>query len=144
MREMLTVQVAGRDQPVSVSQFHTHPVRIGRDESSELRLDARGVSRCHAVIERENGSWFVEDVQSTNGTYVNGRLTEYAALKAGDLIKIGPYQLMIGLEYELGTDVESEIVQAYARRRSGDPRIVDELQTMKLWQELKSHAHEGG
>lgn len=65
-------------------------VEIGRDESNGLVLESdAGVSRNHAVIACENGIHFVQDNNSSNGTYVNGGRIQRAVLNSGDLIHMG-------------------------------------------------------
>ena len=52
------------------------------------------VSRAHAALEREEGgSWFVRDVGSLNGTYVNGEAVERTVLATGDEVQIGMFKL---------------------------------------------------
>ncbi len=63
---------------------------IGRTEGNDLVLRDRGVSRNHARIFQEGGRWFVEDMGSSNGTWVNGdRLTGPREIKTGDAIGVG-------------------------------------------------------
>lgn len=65
-------------------------VVIGRAPECELRLDDAFVSSQHARIFARNGSWYVEDLGSTNGTFVNEqRLGAPAMLQPGDRIRIG-------------------------------------------------------
>ena len=49
----------------------SEPLEIGRSEGSQIRLDDTYVSTNHARLFPRNGSWFVEDLGSTNGTYLN-------------------------------------------------------------------------
>lgn len=63
---------------------------IGRGAGCELRIDDQYASSEHARIFGRNGSWYVEDLGSTNGTYVNEqRLAAPAMLASGDKIRIG-------------------------------------------------------
>src|ERR1700758_1860353 len=67
---------------------------IGRQEDSAIYLDSLAVSRQHARIVCQGGEYFVEDVGSSNGTYVNGhRITAPTPLSEGDALQIGPYIL---------------------------------------------------
>ncbi len=62
---------------------------IGRSADCEVPLDVPAVSRRHAAIFRERGSYFIEDLQSRNGTFLNdNRLTERAPLGEGDRLLI--------------------------------------------------------
>jgi pSer/pThr/pTyr-binding forkhead associated (FHA) protein len=63
---------------------------LGRAPECELRLDDTFISSQHARIFGKNGSWFVEDLGSTNGTYVNEqRLAAPAMVQPGDRIRLG-------------------------------------------------------
>jgi signal transduction histidine kinase len=72
-------------------QFRTlnEPATLGR-ESDQIPLTDRTVSRHHAQIHPDNGSWVLTDLNSANGTYVNGvRVRSPLRLKHGDQVKIG-------------------------------------------------------
>ena len=68
----------------------TPPFRIGRREGFDLCIPCRNVSSLHAeILEREDGLW-IYDLNSTNGTFVNGeRITKKARIEQGDRLKIG-------------------------------------------------------
>lgn len=73
------------------------PTRIGRGGENAIRLDGDDfVSTRHAVLEpRPDGLW-VEDVGSTNGTFVNGaRVTTARLLAPGDVVRIGRTDLRV-------------------------------------------------
>jgi pSer/pThr/pTyr-binding forkhead associated (FHA) protein len=66
------------------------PVAIGRHSSCQLAIRREDVSRRHAEVRYEGGSFVVRDVGSTNGTFVNGqRLNGPHALRPGDRIDLG-------------------------------------------------------
>jgi hypothetical protein len=69
------------------------PARIGRLESNDVRLADSAVSRIHAEIVREGTSFILRDLESTNGTKVNGRRIKHKKLAPGDLITIGQTRL---------------------------------------------------
>jgi pSer/pThr/pTyr-binding forkhead associated (FHA) protein len=66
---------------------------IGRDASNDIRLDDELVSKEHAVIEiissEEKIEFFIQDLKSTNHTFVNDSPIDIHKLKDGDLIRIG-------------------------------------------------------
>jgi len=65
-------------------------VTVGRAPECELRLDDTYASSQHARIFGKNGSWYVEDLGSTNGTFVNEqKLAAPAMLQPGDRIRVG-------------------------------------------------------
>jgi len=69
---------------------------IGRSVECELRLDDTYVSQQHARIFDRSGNWYVEDLGSTNGTYVNGEpATDVWPLTFGDEIQIGQVRLRL-------------------------------------------------
>ncbi|MGV9252439.1 FHA domain-containing protein [Streptomyces sp. NPDC003697] len=67
-----------------------HPLRIGRDPASGLRLTHDTVSRVHAELRRQGGRWILRDLGSTNGTTVNGRRVVGAVVvREGDQVAFG-------------------------------------------------------
>ena len=64
--------------------------RIGRSSDCEMWLNDDGVSRRHALIAYENGTYVLRDTESANGTFVGGQRVESAVLRDGDLIQFGP------------------------------------------------------
>jgi two-component system NtrC family sensor kinase len=64
---------------------------IGRNPTTDITLLDEGISREHALIERDEtrGSFTIEDLQSTNGTKVNGKRVRSAELTHGDSIEVG-------------------------------------------------------
>lgn len=68
----------------------TDTLQIGRDASCDITLSDTYASQQHAKISNRNGSWVIEDLGSTNGTYLNQRkVTVPTALAPGDSIRIG-------------------------------------------------------
>jgi pSer/pThr/pTyr-binding forkhead associated (FHA) protein len=67
---------------------------VGRSVESEVFLDDVTVSRKHAIFERRaGGAWFVRDVGSLNGTYVNGEQVDETKLASGDEVQIGRFKV---------------------------------------------------
>src|SRR5262245_51223204 len=64
-------------------------VKAGRLAENEIHLKVPEASRHHCRFFEEKGSWFVEDMGSSNGTLVNGRKVSKFELQDGDLISVG-------------------------------------------------------
>jgi pSer/pThr/pTyr-binding forkhead associated (FHA) protein len=65
-------------------------ITVGRDESCHVTIPDSSVSHRHARIYHSDGEWYVEDLGSTNGTFVNDRpLTRPIVLRPGDTVSIG-------------------------------------------------------
>lgn len=76
----------GKIRTVKVSASTT----IGRAPECELRLDDTYASQQHARLFGKNGAWYIEDLGSTNGTFVNDqRLAAPALVRPGDRIRVG-------------------------------------------------------
>ncbi len=66
------------------------PLLIGRGSDAAIRLDDDYVSTRHARIASSNDQWFVEDLGSTNGTYIGSqRLSQPTTLQLGSQVRIG-------------------------------------------------------
>ena len=77
---------------------------IGRLADNDIRIDSPAVSGHHALIINILNDSFLEDLNSTNGTYVSGRLIRKHALQHGDVITVGHHQL----RFVDGEDSEAE------------------------------------
>jgi diguanylate cyclase (GGDEF)-like protein len=78
---------AGRVFPLDQKE-----VVIGRSPAAQIQIDDTAVSRGHARIVREGpGEYFVEDLASKNGTFLDGHPVQRARLFAGDRVHVGPH-----------------------------------------------------
>jgi FHA domain len=68
---------------------------VGRDPSSDVRIDDPTVSMHHADLVRRESEWAIVDAGSVNGTWVNGDMIHDRTLRGGDRIKIGTYELVL-------------------------------------------------
>ena len=82
---------------------------IGRVSACDVVIDCREVSRRHARVFRgPSGRWMIEDLGSSNGTFVNGRRIESCPLLPGDIVEIGPASL--SLEQRSAPQTDATIV----------------------------------
>jgi pSer/pThr/pTyr-binding forkhead associated (FHA) protein len=84
----------------SVVPFTAEELTLGRSaQGVAWRLPQRNVSRRHARFTRTSGAVFVEDLGSRTGTWLNGeRISGRRRVRAGDLIEIGDYDLVVAPE----------------------------------------------
>jgi pSer/pThr/pTyr-binding forkhead associated (FHA) protein len=68
--------------------------RLGRQLENDVVFQEESISRIHAEIRLEDGKYILYDLQSTSGTYVNGRQIERCVLNSGDLISLAKIQFM--------------------------------------------------
>lgn len=71
---------------------------IGRDSGNEVQLSSPEVSKRHAFLRGTAQGWFVKDLNSRNGLFVNGRKVSETALADGDKLHVGPYLLVFEIE----------------------------------------------
>jgi pSer/pThr/pTyr-binding forkhead associated (FHA) protein len=81
------IEGANEGERVSLDEA---PILIGRGSDAGIRLDDDYVSTRHARIASSGDQWFVEDLGSTNGTYIGShRLTQPTTLQLGSKVRIG-------------------------------------------------------
>src|SRR5713226_3743517 len=95
------------------------PVSIGREEGNLLRLNDERVSRFHAKIQFDNGEMILTDLESTNGTRVNGNVVQIRRLRPGDRIGLGRSLLHYGSETEIAARLTT-------MGSTGTPPVVDD------------------
>ena len=83
------------DLPVQRISINTDTFIIGRSATSSLQLPDKSVSREHAHIRIAQGAVFIQDQNSTCGTFVNGEKVNAIRLNSRDEIQIGPYQFRL-------------------------------------------------
>ena len=74
---------------------------LGRRPYNDIVIDNLAVSGEHAVLEMAGQEAYLEDLNSTNGTYVNGRAVKKQLLKNGDAVEIGKYQIRFVQEAQI-------------------------------------------
>ena len=81
-----------------IYELRHFPITIGKlKNEADLVLDDKSISRIHAKITEEKGCLYLEDCNSTNGTYLNGMpldVNDHIMLEHGDEIKLGNFMLV--------------------------------------------------
>jgi diguanylate cyclase (GGDEF)-like protein len=92
---------------------------IGRGRDCGVKLDDQGISRRHCrVVGTVEGGYLAEDLESTNGTYVNGKRHKRAKLKPGDRLQIGPD---VVLRLTMSDETEEALAKKLYESSTRDP-----------------------
>src|SRR5258706_16039469 len=83
------------------------PVTIGREEGNSLRLNDERVSRFHAKVQLDGDDYILTDLESTNGTRVNGTAIQIRRLRVGDRVGVGRSLLLFGSNEEIAARMAS-------------------------------------
>ena len=79
-------------------QIGTEPITIGRSPQSEIFIDNPAVSFRHAKIFAEGGIYYVQDMSSLNGTFLNGLRITQAPLSHGDVVTVGKHAVRFSID----------------------------------------------
>jgi general secretion pathway protein E len=130
----LKVKTEAGDRQVPLS---SEPLTIGRHESNKLVLVEIMASRFHCVIERKDTGYVLRDLQSRNGTQLNGQRVLNAMLKSGDVIAIGATSITI-VVHQAGAGGQKKFERTQPGRAKpveepvvDDLAVVDELEVME-------------
>lgn len=97
---MASLRIVGADGAEKVVELREGKLQIGRGRDNDVVLadQEKGVSRTHAELRFENGRYVIVDLQSQNGTWINGRRVDRAEVPVGTEVTIGDYRLTIQKE----------------------------------------------
>ena len=90
---MATLKLSFNGEEIRDIPLDKETITIGRKNDNDIHLDNLAVSGHHARLLTILNDSFIEDLNSTNGTYLNGTLVQKQALKNGDVIKVGKHEL---------------------------------------------------
>jgi len=108
----ITLQVLDGADRGRVYEHMPTPVSIGREEGNTLQLNDERVSRFHLKIQEDQDKVVLTDLESTNGTKVNGEEVQLRILRFGDVITVGRSVLLYGSR--------EQIAERLARLRGAD------------------------
>jgi pSer/pThr/pTyr-binding forkhead associated (FHA) protein len=117
---MATIQIIEEDDPIALTLSQ---VGIGRAQDNEIVIDDETVSSYHALITiRPSGGdenvdeYILEDLDSTNQTFVNNKPISSHRLKEGDIIRVGQTRLKFSKKQSAGTQ------KTFSKTRKINPR----------------------
>jgi len=83
------------------------PITIGREEGNSVQLNDERISRFHIKIQEDQKKLVLTDLESTNGTRVNGEDTQLRILRFGDVISVGRSVLLYGSRNQIAERLEN-------------------------------------
>lgn len=90
---MAKIIVTLDDNLIKVVPLSKDRVTLGRRPYNDVVVDGLAVSGEHAALQAIGNEYFIEDLNSTNGTFINSKKIKRQILQAGDLIEIGAYTI---------------------------------------------------
>ena len=98
------------------------PVTIGREEGNSIQLNDERISRYHLKLQVDNDKVVATDLESTNGTKVNGEEIQVRIIRDGDMISVGRSLLLVGSH----SDIDRRIAARHPNGAAGRARQVRE------------------
>ena len=92
---MLSILLKFKNSEIKTIETDKGEITIGRNPNCDIHIDNLGVSKQHAKIIKQDGLYVVEDLNSTNGTYINRKRIARAVINNNDEIHIGKHTLQI-------------------------------------------------
>jgi pSer/pThr/pTyr-binding forkhead associated (FHA) protein len=92
---MLKILMKFDNEVLKTFQIEKSKVTIGRNADNDIQIDNLAVSAYHARIMEHRGHILIEDLTSTNGTFVNEKRIAKGALKDNDAVTIGKHTLVV-------------------------------------------------
>lgn len=108
------------------------PVTIGREEGNTVQLNDERISRFHIKIQEDQGKLVLTDLESTNGTRVNGEDVQLRILQFGDVVAVGRSVLLYG--------TKDQIVGRIDELRENGLGLTGELDAAKISKQLDPDA----
>ena len=118
---VMTVQFGGKNE-----------LTIGRDERNDIRIDGLQISKHHARLRRSGAGVVIEDLNSTNGVYLNGTRISRQEIRPGDSAQIGSFVIRVDNQANVGvfdsrskTRVDVVNISREVKARGGRVKVLD-------------------
>src|SRR5262245_53284808 len=128
----VTLRVLDGADRGKVYQSLATPVTIGREEGNVVQLNDERISRYHIKIQEDLGKLVLTDLESTNGTRVNGEDVQLRILQFGDVIAVGRSLLLYG--------TKDQIVSRLDELRQNGLSVTGDLDPSKISRHLDPSA----
>ena len=129
---LVTLQVLdGADRGRTYDEIPT-PLTVGREEGNPVQLNDERISRFHLKIQEDDGKLVLADLESTNGTKVNGESVHLCLIRPGDVIALGRTVMVVGSR--------EEIARRLAKLRGSDMSGSVQLESEELSEQQNAMA----
>jgi len=118
------------------------PVTIGREEGNTVQLNDERISRFHIKIQEDQGKLVLTDLESTNGTRVNGEDAQLRILRYGDVISVGRSVLLYGTRAQIAGRLDELKNNGVGLTGELDPATLSHLDSESIDFEVKWGASE--
>ncbi|MEJ2257543.1 MAG: AAA family ATPase [Woeseiaceae bacterium] len=125
---VMTIQVRSDGETVEELSFPAGRVIIGRSPDNEIYIKSKFVSRHHAQLISDETGCFVEDLNSTNGIFLNDKQIKKRELHDGDVITLGVHELVYH-DLRVEDDTLTDQVEEMGDEGDEDDNLVDEQET---------------
>ncbi len=99
---MLEIKLSFDNATLANYETENELISIGRNPQNDIQIDNMAVSNFHAVVKKVMNAYFIEDLKSTNGTFVNEKKIDKYELLDGDEIIIGKHSLFFNFVTKSG------------------------------------------
>jgi pSer/pThr/pTyr-binding forkhead associated (FHA) protein len=107
---MLTIELKFNEAVLKTIETDKEVITIGRNVKNDIQIDNLSVSKQHARILKHQGKYIVEDLNSTNGTYLNEKKISKEKLANNDVITVGKHTLAIILEKQPAKNSDQDMI----------------------------------
>ncbi len=97
---MIKILLKYKQKVLKIFEIDKDKITIGRLESNDIYINNPAVSKQHAWIIKNQDNYLIEDLKSTNGTYLNTVRIISGYLKDSDVINIGKHSLVVNIKTE--------------------------------------------
>ena len=109
---MLKLELKFKDSVLKTIVFDKEVISIGRHSDNDIHIDSLSVSSQHARIVKYHKKYMIEDLDSTNGTFLNKKKISKEKLAGNDVITIGKHTLITSFKTSDKDSIATDIVDA--------------------------------
>ncbi len=114
---MLKIELKYENKTLASYQTESEQLNIGRNPKNDILIDNMAVSNFHATVKKVMNAYFIEDLNSTNGTFVNEKKIVKYELLDGDEIIIGKHSLLFSFVDKSGNPINFDATMVLDTRK---------------------------